>query len=336
MVRMLLSELRRRGIQDDVVLAGTTIDQATLTNLRATISLEEWGELLIRALNITGDPALGLAMGENSSQSMLQVVGQLLVSCRTLREAFALYERYRPLVGNNVTWTLEERDDRAYVMLRPAIEHPVASRVGFEMLLTLTHRIGRTFSRTGRETADEVWFRYSAPPYADRYRQVFGCTVRFDMECYGFVFPRDYLDVPQPHGDPTVREVLQTSAEVLLRERESESVAERVRGILRFEEDLASIDVRRIATQLGMNVRALRRRLGAEHAPLSGLLDEARLRVAQRELAKPGATIKEVAHMLGFSEASAFHRAFKRWSGQTPAQFIKEQLGSLASSTLHS
>jgi hypothetical protein len=83
------------------------------------------------------------------------------------------------------------------------------------------------------------------------------------------VFPRVYLDLPQPHGDVTMHQVLRNSAEVLLREREAESVAERVRAILRYEPDVAHVDVRRIATQLGMNVRALRRRLGAEQSPLS-------------------------------------------------------------------
>jgi AraC-like DNA-binding protein len=162
---------------------------------------------------------------------------------------------------------------------------------------------------------------------------VFSCKVRFGQPRYAFVFPRAYLDITQPHSDETVHQVLRSNADVLLRERESESVAERVRAILRYEPDVARVDVRRIATQLGMNVRALRRRLGAEQAPLSSLLDEARLRVARTELRKPGASIKEVAHGLGFSEASAFHRAFKRWSGETPAQYVKETL-SHATNTL--
>lgn len=332
---MVLSELRRRGFADEALLSGSSIDAALLGNLRATITLEEYGALLMRAVEITGDPALGLSMGEHWSESMLQVVGQLVVACRTMRDAFNMFARYKPLVGNNVAWSLEEQGDRAYLFFDPAQEHPVASRIGFEAMLGFTYRFGRRFARTGLETADEVWFRYPAPSYAEQYKRLFNCAVRFDQPRYAFVFAREYLDLPQLHGDDTVREVLQSSAEVLLRERESESVAERVRGILRYEEDLVGVDVRRIAGQLGLNVRALRRRLGAEGAPLGSLLDEARLRIARRELAKPGASIKEVAHGLGFSEASAFHRAFKRWSGQTPAQFIKEQGDSPSGSPPH-
>lgn len=326
LVRVLLSELKRREIPEQKLLEGSSIDAAALTNMRATIDISEWAKLLMRAAEVTGDPAIGLAAGENWSPSMLQVVGQLLGSCRTLRDALTIYERYRPLIGNSSKWSLEEEGDRAYLYIDPEIDHPVASRMAFELMMTNAYRVGALF-RVGDESQDEVWFKHDAPPYAAQYGRVFQCKVRFGQARNAFVFRRAYLDMPQPHGDTTMNQVLRNSAEVLLRERESESVAERVRAILRYEPDVAHVDVRRIASQMGMNVRALRRRLGAEQAPLSTLLDEARLRVACAELRKPGASIKEVAHGLGFSEASAFHRAFKRWSGQTPAQYVKQATG---------
>lgn len=324
LVRVLLSELLRRNISERQLLEGTSIDAASLSNMRATIDLTQWGALLVRAVELTRDPAIGLALGEHWTPSMLQVVGQLISSCRTMRDALTVFERYRPLLGNNSKWTLAEEGDRAYLYVDPELEHPVATRIGFEAVMTLTYRIGRSLFRSDDEANDEVWFQHEAPSYAAQYARVFACKVRFGQPRNAFVFSRATLDIAQPHGDDTVHQVLRSSADVLLRERESESVAERVRAILRYEADVARVDVRRIATQLGMNVRALRRRLGAEQAPLSSLLDEARLRVARTELRKPGASIKEVAHGLGFSEASAFHRAFKRWSGQTPAQYVKE------------
>jgi AraC-like DNA-binding protein len=325
---MLLSELRLRNLPDAALLEGTSIDAATLSNLRATIATEQWVALLTRASELTGDPALGIAMGETWSQSMLQVVGQLIVSCRTMREALSVFERYHALLGNNSTWQLEEQGETAWLYCDQVIEHPIAARTGIEAVLTLTYRIGRGFASGTTAGAREVWFTHAEPSYADQYARVFDCPRRFGQRRNALVFARHLLDVGQPHSDDTMREVLSSSAEALLREREAESVAERVRAILRYEQDIARMNVRYIAGRLNMNVRALRRRLGAEQSPLSNLLDEARLRIAQRELAKPGASIKEVAHGLGFSEASAFHRAFKRWSGQTPAQFMKEEPGS--------
>jgi AraC-like DNA-binding protein len=322
---MLLSELRLRNLPDSALLDGTAIDESMLSNLRATIPTEQWVLLLLRAVALTGDPALGIAMGETWSQSMLQVVGQLIVSCRTMRDALSVFERYQPLLGNNSAWRLEEEGEIARLYCDDVIEHPVAARIGIEAVLTLTYRIGRGFVGENTQSAYEVWFRHAEPPYAKQYARVFDCPLRFGQPRNALVFARHVLDFAQAHGDDTMREVLRSSADALLRERESESVAERVRAILRYEQDIAHMNVGYIAGRLNMNVRALRRRLGAEQTPLSHLLDEARLRIAQRELARPGASIKEVAHGLGFSEASAFHRAFKRWSGQTPAQFMKDE-----------
>jgi AraC-like DNA-binding protein len=327
LVRVLLSELRRRGLDDVTFLQGSSIDQATLADIRSTISMAEWATLLTHAVELTEDPALGLSMAEHWSQSKLQVIGQLVAACRTLREAFALFDRYKLLIGNNIRWTLEEHGELAAMFCDPTIEHPLATRVAFEAWLGIIHRLGRTFLCIDTDLESEVWFKHPAPPYAAEYARVFGRSVRFDQPRYAIIFRREYLDRAQPLGDETVVEVLSKSAELLLRERDAESMAERVRGLLRFEEDIHAIDVRRVALQLGLNVRALRRRLVAERVSLASLLDEARLRVARRELRKPGVSIKEAAYALGFSEASAFHRAFKRWSGQTPAQYIKELEG---------
>jgi AraC-like DNA-binding protein len=320
-VRMLLSNLRDRNLPDAALLAGTAIDEAMLANLRATIPTELWVTLILRALELSGDPALGIALGE-SSPSMLQVVGQLIASCRTLRESLTVMQRYHSLLSNNTTYQLEERGDAAILYCADAITHPVAARMSVEATLGLGYRIGRRLVAVG---SDEVWFQHAEPPYVKEYARVFACPVRFGQPRNALVFARSLLDITQPHGDDAMHHVLLASADVLLRERESESFAERVRALLRFEHDIAHMNVRFVADRLHMKVRALRRRLTAEQSSITELLDEARLRIAQRELSMPGASIKEVAHRLGFSEASAFHRAFKRLSGQAPAQFIKEQ-----------
>ena len=302
-----------------------------LADMRATISMADWGLLVSRAVELTGDATFGLAMAENFSQSKLQVIGQLISASRTLRQAYALFDRYSLLLGNNVRWSLEEHGEWAYMFCDPTLVHPLATRVAFEAWLGIIFRLGREFLCVDGDLSTEVWFKHPAPAYAAEYPRVFECKVLFEQPRYAIVAPREYLDWAQPLGDDTVREVLTSSAEILLREREAESIAERVRGLLSFEEDIQAIEVRRVAQQLGINVRALRRRFSAERMSLSKVLDEARLRIAQRELRKPGITIKEAAYALGFSEASAFHRAFKRWSGQTPASYVKELEGDSSS-----
>jgi AraC-like DNA-binding protein len=330
-VKILMSELRQRNWSDEAWLEGSSVDAEMLSDISLTISSEEWSRLLLRALQLTRDPALGLALGASISPSMLQVVGWLLGACSTLRDAIGAVDRYNSLLSTNTTWELEEEGDTARLYCSDGIEHPVARRTSFDATLALGYTIGRNLVAVG---SDEVWFEHPEPPYAQHYARVFACPVRFGQPRSALVFARRLLDQPQPHGDDTLREVLRARADTLLCERVSTSLTERVRALLRYEMNNAHLNVEYVAGRMNMKARSLRRRLTSERTSLSDLITEARMRIAKRELAKPGASVKGVAHELGYSEASAFHRAFKRWTGWTPALYMKEaQAG--AGSRLH-
>jgi AraC-like DNA-binding protein len=254
---------------------------------------------------------------------VLQVFGHLVLAQTTIREAFAALRRYSTLLVDGPSWNLIERGEVALFTCEPGLQMGDYTRCGVEYALAMTSRIGHHFSPAAAVLV-EVQFQHAAPSYARRYEEVFKCPVLFDQPTNALVFPREYIDRPQFHADDTVRTALRETAERLLTERvQTRSVADRVRTILRYERSLSAVDVERIARHVGLSARALRRRLGSEGTPLSSLVDEARCRIACDELSRPETTIKETAELLGFSEPSAFHRAFKRWTGSTPAAFSR-------------
>lgn len=324
-VRGILSEVRNRGIEPDALLRASGIDAERITDLRETIDLDQADRLFCNAMSLTGDPGLGLALGAKAPESMLQVFGHLMLAQSTIRDAFAALRRYASLVIDGPAWELVEESERAMLTFEPTVQLGDSTRFGVELALALTARMGMHFA-VGDEGLREVHFQHAEPRYSARYREVFGCPVLFRQAKNALVFSRTAIDIPQLHADSTVRSVLRDAAERLLQERAQRSAAERVRTLLRWENDLANVDIDRIARHLGLSARALRRRLGAEGAPLSTLIDEARCEVACRELRRPDSTIKETAELLGFSEPSAFHRAFKRWTGRTPAEFSRVKL----------
>jgi AraC-like DNA-binding protein len=204
--------------------------------------------------------------------------------------------------------------------IEPERQRGDSTRCAMECALAMTFRVGQHFSPRNAALI-EVHFQHLEPSYSSRYASVFRCPVRFGQPTNALVFPQEYLDLKQFHADDTVRSVLRETAERLLVERaQSLTLVERVRTLLRYEGDLAAIDVERLARHVGLSPRALRRKLGFEGAHLSTLVDEARCRVACHELRRPDRTIKETAALLGFSETSAFNRAFKRWTGRTPGE----------------
>jgi len=115
---------------------------------------------------------------------------------------------------------------------------------------------------------------------------------------------------------------LRARADQLLAETTAtERLAERIVDGLKLQLQLGIADPAGIARRLGMTLRSLQRRLQASSLSMSRLIDDARREVACASLRRADVPIKDIAHRLGFSEPSAFHRAFKRWTGMTPLQF---------------
>jgi AraC-like DNA-binding protein len=319
-IRILLTELERRAWSGTPLLDEGLINPVVLRDPRATITTEAWARLLLRALELTRDPALGIGMGASVSPSRLQTVGSLIGSCGTLRESIAVSQRYQLLLSANTVWELEEQGDVARLYCNDAIEDSVARRTSLEATLVLTYRIGKELVAVG---SDEVWFQHEAPSYASQYSRAFTCPVYFGRPRNALVFSRSLLDQRLPHGDQAVHTLLRRHAETLLDERAAQSLSARVRALLRCEDKLANITAVFVAKRLSMTVRTLRRALFSERTRLTDLLNEAQVRIAKKALSAQGVVIKEVAHELGFSDASAFHRAFKRWTGLTPTQFMR-------------
>jgi len=151
---------------------------------------------------------------------------------------------------------------------------------------------------------------------------VFRCPVRFAAAANEIVFNRRLLDLQQLHRDEILCELLRERADQLLADTHTtERLAERIIDGLKLQLQLGGTDPAQVAQRLGMTLRSLQRRLQSSSLSMSRLIDDARREVACASLRRRDVPIKDIAHRLGFSEPSAFHRAFKRWTGMTPAQF---------------
>jgi AraC-like DNA-binding protein len=326
LVRALVAAVVRRGVEQDALFQGSKFERGLLGDSSARISLQDWHALVKRALALTGDPGLALTIGSEISDHMLQIVGQLALSGNTLREAIGTFERYRILLSNATRYELIEDGELNHFVCAPLLVDPDAPHFDPEMVLSLVYRVGRRFATLDSHDAQEVWFKHPAPAHAARYAAVFRCPVHFDRPRNAILVERRYLDERQRYANARLHRVLQEEAERMLEELEAPSLPDRVRILLRSQVDLSRIDSRRMAALLKLHPRTLRRQLIRANAPWSSLLDETRCRIACEELRRSDVSIPMLAHRLGFSEPSAFNRAFKRWTGKTPAQYNRAML----------
>jgi AraC-like DNA-binding protein len=263
----------------------------------------------------------------------------LVTHAPSLRLALELLARFHPLLLDGVRVSLTERLDVAtlrceFPRLGPRLERSFA-----EMIVAGIERMLRVFGGT-RETVHAVCFEHERPAHHEAYAAAFGGVERFRHGFTGVVFAAEILDRAHPYADPALETLLCSEAQRRLEQvRRPVKCGERVLAIMRTQPPGEPIVAQRVARELGISVRSLRRHLLDEGTSFRALAQSVLQETACAMLQDRELTIKAIADELGFADATAFHRAFKRWTQLTPCEYrtrlrwpTPPHLGALASS----
>ena len=155
------------------------------------------------------------------------------------------------------------------------------------------------------------------------YRAIFSCPVRFGSADARISFDEELLQLPTVAADPGLTSYLDDLATIKLDElgAEDASLVQRIRQQLWTALPSGRADLWRVASDLGMSARSLQRRLGEDGTSFSRVLDDLRRELSNELLEDRKLAVAEVAFLLGYSEPSAFQRAFRRWRGVTPRRY---------------
>lgn len=283
--------------------------------------LSEWMTLLNLIAAEDHRPALGLAIGQRVQPRHAGVMGYLGLSCDTVGEALLRFERYHRLVydGNPIQLDITP----AGVSISWGIVHALPGQLADETAIAAFATITRMLVDQP-VAAQRVEFVNAAPAELQPYEDFFRCPVSFGHDRTTVVFSADYLRLPIRYRDPALRSLLEQQAEALLRtlpdnDEFEESLKQALVKALHNGEPTLEV----IAGNLHLSARTLQRRLADRGIQFQGLLEATRHALAREYLANPNLSLTEIALLLGYSEQSAFNRAFKRWTGQTPRQARK-------------
>lgn len=269
-----------------------------------------WAELV----RVT-DAQVALAIATATPPGAFGIVEYVCRSAPTLGAALRQWVRYLNLLDDAVAVGLELDGDRAYLRVERESEAPTPA--SHELCFALVARYAQQLSAVPlRVTAVEFSHRGDPAPY----RAWFGAPVTFGAPITQLVLPRAALDASLVSSDPKLLAILTRAAEELGRTRPSDpSIATAVARVLReaLRTDDGQID--RVAKRLGLASRSLQRRLKDEGTSFQLVREQVRRDLAQRYL-EERLSIAEISFLLGFSEPSAFFRAFKRWTGVTPVE----------------
>ncbi len=264
----------------------------------------------------TTDPLAALAVGADLQAGHLDIVGMLLLSCDTLGEALEVLTEYAPIIGDNARFEVDAGPDA--VLLRYLPDYTVCRAQRVEAALGCVVCLARWMTQ-GRFQAQAVCFTHAARAEEAAYAQVLGCPVRFNQPANGVAFARGELGLGLVQVGRELHAHLRGLANDMLASLAQGSVSARVQQLIRQHPRWGK---ERIGDELGMSGRHLNRKLAAEGISFKGLREALLFDMAQPRL-KQGQGVGAVAQELGFSDENAFARAFRRWSGQTPAQFAR-------------
>jgi AraC-like DNA-binding protein len=268
-------------------------------------------------------PATAMRLGQTLAAPALGLVGSLLVHCATLRIALEQLQTCLPLLMSGGTLSVHEDGELARVALNlPWMEDRELSFVA-DLAAAALLRSVRALEPCDSDSA--VLLPYAEPMNAE-HRAVLDCPVHFSATRTEVVFAAEILDLRLPHADPDAFQALEACARGLLCSHAlGERLQQKIERLLMADPSLYGAGEGALADRLGLTPRTLRRRLSEEGSTSSQIIDSARRARACRLLAETTVSIKDITRELRYSETSAFHRCFKRWTGMTPSQYRRSR-----------
>jgi|tagenome__1003787_1003787.scaffolds.fasta_scaffold20713700_1 AraC-like DNA-binding protein len=305
------------------------ISAGCLADPDARIPLDRYKALIRAGQELSGDPALALHFGEAADLADLSIVGLMGEVSGNLGEAFQALSRYSRLAidveleGAALSRLMLKSSGGRLWMVDTRThpnDFPEITESTFARMVTVARRFGT------HDLITSVHMTHPAPQYVQEYERIFRMRVHFNSRWNALQLKDDSWATIQPRlPSRYMSELLRGRADALLKTLDQAgTIRAVVEKALLGTLATGQIEMDRIASRLGVSRPTLFRRLRDEGVTYRQIVSEVRCRIAADYLRKDGHSICETSRLLGFSDQASFSRAFKRWTGKSPRQFIRE------------
>jgi AraC-like DNA-binding protein len=317
----LLEAIAARGGDPDQILRKFGIDRSAFSDPEGFIPSSIFGGVLEEAAQVTADDCFGLHLGENYNPRNIGALAYVVLNSPTIRAAIENFERYLHVYNEAAKWFFTSEGNRGYIRylltdlgvnsLRQSNEHEMTIAIN-----TLRMMIGSQWA------PKEVQFAHEAPEQTSEHLRIFHAPVSFGCKTNAIVTDLHFLEREVPAADQRLYQILRRYLDHVLGEMPREDcLLASVRRAIAETMRNGELKLARVAKQMAMSGRTLQRQLKERGVDFKQLAEDTRRRFAVTYLKERKNTLTEIAFLLGYSELSAFNRAFKRWTGSTPLDY---------------
>lgn len=319
-IALLIELLAERGFRSDELFRDTGLSDVSI-KVPGGLPADQLDRLFTRAIDLLGDPHIGLLLGGRVNIISQGIFGYALMSSATSHDSIKLLIRYSRALVPSLRLGFGITDGRAWI--RAEGDHIPRALARFYIELVFSAIVFNGHILLAHDKANTVRVSLNYLPEGDIgiWHSTFGSDVNFDAIDCSLSFAESRLDAPITTANPIAGDIFRRECDRLLsRGKFGGSVHERVQQcLLQSGSEFPVAEV--VARKLNMSESTLQRRLKQEGWRFQQLLDEVRHTLAREYLEGTNLPVAEISLLLGFSDAPNFRRSFRRWSGTTPQAF---------------
>jgi AraC-like DNA-binding protein len=322
----LLEAITAAGGDPDEILRSLGLDRSVFSQVEGFIPCFVFAGILKEAARTTGDDCFGLHFGEIFDPKSIGPLAYVALNSPTIAAGIENVKRYLHVYDSSATWYFTGEGNRGYIRyvladlgvepLRQSNEHGMIIVVN-----TLRMMVGSQWA------PQEVQFAHPEPEDTSEHHRIFRAPVLFGCETNALVIELSFAEREVPAADQQLYQIMRQYLDQVLSEipREDALFASIRKAVAESMRD-GDPKLARVSKKMAMAPRTLQRRLREYGFDFKKLVEDTRRRFAQNYLKDRKNTLTEVAFLLGYSELSAFNRAFKRWTGSTPLDYQRKLL----------
>lgn len=315
--RPAIAALEARGIDVDGVLRVAGVSHAALDDIERRLPTDNLRAIWEAAAIATGDPSFGVHVAESVPLGSLDVIEYIVATSRNLGDSLQRLIKYSRLIQDPGEMHIEVEPLAARIVRRRPHATPQFDEFGMAILVVRTREATGVHFRPER-----MVFQHEHPGRDGELERVFGCPISFGADHVELVLASSLLELPFQRSDSRLLAILERYAGSLV-----DALPHHVTMVTRVLQTITREMAERLPTiastarALRLPPRTLQRRLAEEGGTHSSLVDDVRRELALQHIGDAHVSISEIGYMLHFSDETAFYRAFKRWTGESPRSY---------------